>query len=704
MSVTAKKLTKMRAVAQAAGAREIAAAPSRRPPDLNRFRKGQQQSAQTVAQELKRIVDLPIRYVPSEDEVGALSSFYFQREAYNKGYRLYPSQAESLLAYSEVGGAFLPLAVGGGKTLTSLLIANDAYKAGIDKIMIIVPPALAAQLCDVDIKRWRPLTIYNTPVHRLAGLPKQKRTLLAKSGRKGLYIFTYSMLSRDHEILDMVKPGLIICDEAHSVTRKCARTRRFLAHLHEHKPQLVALSGTMTQKQLMDYFELARGALGVNSFLPNTATLTEEWSKLIDSSATSMSDFRNDRIPNAGPLKYVLLWARRNFPGERFPDSVAGFREAYQKRLTTCPGVVCSSGHDLPYSLYIKNDPVDNPEQYEGWDRLKFLVHQLENEWLTPNGDEIEEAMHLFRWKYWIEGAGFYSERYWPDIEWMMERGKYTSAKHAEDVLDKSQQYHANHMNYMRDLRAWIKDRARTGLDTPMLIGNEMHRNGAEKVGEALYASWKAWKDSDFEGRIERNKRAVRVCGFKIEKGVQWAKDLPKSEGGIIWYDNAEMGEWVCERLQEEGVDYWHGKAGKKYNEVLNDRQFCKGKVLVLSINAHFQGKNLQFDRNQFYLQWPRSAKTAEQAIGRQHRGELEYDEVYVTTCLTTEFDKVLFGATLNDAAYVHQSVGNKQKVIYATYSPKPEIIPFEVLVEMGADPKLLSREGREVLERTFND
>ncbi len=704
MSATSDKLAKMRAIAQAAGALKLAPAPSRRPPDLSRFRKGQQQTAETVVQELKRIVSLPIRYVPSPEEIDALSAHYFQRDAYNKGWKLYPSQAESLLAYNEVGGAFLPLAVGGGKTLTSLLIANDAYKAGVDKIMIIVPPGLAAQLCDVDIKHWRPLTVYNTPVHRLAGLPKKKRTLLAKSGRKGLYIFTYSMLSRDHEILDMVKPGLIICDEAHSVTRKCARTRRFLSYLHEYKPQLVALSGTMTQKQLMDYFELARGALGGNSFLPNTPILTEEWSKLIDSSATSMSDFRNDRIPNAGPLKYVLQWARRNFPGEQFTDSVAGFRKAYQKRLTTCPGVVCSSGHDLPYSLYIKNDPVDRPEQYEGWDRLKMLVHQLENEWITPNGDEIEEAMHLFRWKYWIEGAGFYSERYWPDTEWMMEKKKYTSTSHAADVLDRSQQYHANHMNYMRDLRAWIKERSSKGLDTPMLIGNEMYRHGADKVGETLYGSWKAWKDSDFEGRIERNKRAVRVCGFKIEKAVQWAKDLPKAEGGIIWYDNAEMGDWVCERLQEDGVEHWHGKAGTKYNEILTDRQFCKGKMLVLTINAHFQGKNLQFDRNQFYLQWPRSAKTAEQSIGRQHRGELEYDEVYVTTCLTTEFDKVLFGATLNDAAYVHQSVGNKQKIIYATYSPKPEIIPFEVLVEMGADPKMISREQKELLENTFKE
>ena len=70
-----------------------------------------------------------------------------------------------------------------------------------------------------------------------------------------------------------------------------------------------------------------------------------------------------------------------------------------------------------------------------------------------------------------------------------------------------------------------------------------------------------------------------------------------------------------------------------------------------------------------------------QQTIGRQHRHLQEYDEVFVTTCNTTEFDHILFGATLNDAAYVHQSQGNKQKLIYATYLPKPRIVPFEVAI-----------------------
>ena len=699
-----EKLAKLRAAAATVGAREVAPAPSKRPPQLDRMRAKAATAEGMMIQEIRRIVNLPIRRTPSEEEIEALSAHYFQRKAFDEGWRLMKGQAEALMAYNDVDGLFGPLAVGAGKTLTSLLIANDAYHKGVDKVMLIVPPALASQLCDVDIKHWRPLTIFNMPVHRLHGQTKQKRNLLAKSNRRGLYIYTYSLLqSTDaHELLEMIRPGLIILDEAHSVSRRSARTGRFNRYIHNFNPELVALSGTMTQKSLMDYFELARAALGQNNFMPNSPMLAEEWSKLIDSSATSMSDFRNDNAPNAGSLRYVVDWARDNFPDMKIKNSVAGFRNVFQQRLITSPGVVCSSGHELPYSLYIKNEPVKNPETYAGWDRLRELVLQLENEWLTPNGDEIEEAMHLFRWRYWIEGSGFYTERYWPEVEWMLEKGRYGSASHAKDILERSQEYHCNHMQYMRDLRKWIGNRARPGLDTPFLVGNEMRLHGADKVGQELYDSWRAWKDSDFEGRIDRLGRTVRVCGFKVEQAVRWAKNLPKSEGGLIWYDNDEMGDWAFERMVEEGLEPLMCKAGKQYNEMLNDRAKCKGRIIVLTINAHYQGKNLQFDRNQFYLQWPRSAARAEQAIGRQHRNGLEYDEVYVTTCHTTEFDRIQFAATLNDACYVDQSQGNRQKLIYGTYIDRPVIVPFEVLVQWGAQPERLYEQGKALLRNKF--
>ena len=702
MTQFAAKLARMKALAESVGAQKVATATSRRPVNQASIAKRRALAEQTVQQEFLRIVDVPIWNGLSEEDIEAMSLHYFQQAAYDKGYRLYKEQAEAIYAYSNLKGAFCPIAVGGGKTLASLLIANDAYMNGEDKVMLLVPSSLATQLCDSDIRSWRPLTIFNMPIHRLTGLTPVKRKRLAKSNRRGLYVFSYDLLSRDYEVLEDVSPGLIILDEAHSVTKRSARTKRFNRYLHAANPDVVALSGTMTQKALSEYFELARASLKRNNFLPNSVSLTEEWSRLIDVTASGASDYRAGREARPGPLRHLVDWAISNFPDESFEQSVVGFRKVFQTRLETTPGVICSSGDALPYSLYIHNDPVKNPEKSEGWGELRRLVRQLENDWLTPNGDEIEEAMHLFRWKYWIEGAGFYTQRYWPTVEKMMEKGKYSYAAAARSILERSQAYHEVQMDYHRELRKWITNNATHGLDTPMLIGLNMTNHGAKNVTQKLFDKWRTWKDAEFDGRIERLKRAVRVCDFKVVKAVEWAKKLPKTEGGLIWYDNEEMGNWVSERLEAAGVDHLHCKAGSQYNTLLNDKSKCKGKVIVLTINAHYQGKNLQFDRNQFYLQWPRSAARAEQAIGRQHRKELEYDEVFVTTCNTTEFDMIMYAASLNDAAYVHQSQGNKQKIIYASYDPKPSVVPFEVLLQWGADPKRLNQEGEDVLQNAF--
>lgn len=679
--------------------------------------KARQRAVESVAVEIKRIIDIPLRMTLDREEYEEVSRHYLQAHVFNNPtdpfHRLFDRQADALVAYNSCKGAFLPLAVGGGKTLTSLLVANDAFQKGLKKTMLIVPSSLIEQLVGTDIKLCRKKTIFNMPVWCLAGLSAERRRAMANSGRQGLYIYSYSLLSstKDAEngVLEAIAPDLLILDEAHCIMRKSARTRRFIRYINEARPQVVPLSGTMTQKMLSEYFEIARAALGQNNFLPNSRVMTEEWSKIIDTSAVSMSEYRNDSQPKAGPLKMVVDWARHTFPGEKddhgrpmFADSLTGFRQAFQKRLTTCPGVVCSSGHELPYSLYISNMPVKNPETHPGYDCQQELILKLKNEWVTPNGDELEEKMHLFRWLYWIEGAGFYNERYWPSIDWLLEHRKAANETDARILLDRSYEHLMRQRIYHSMLRKWLNTRSRPKLDSPLLVGKSMSLHGAKEVGQDLYAAWQDMHDADFEGRIERLKRAVRVCGFKIEQALKWIRTLPKGEGGLIWYDNEEMGLWMRERLEEEGVEHLYCPAGHAINALLSDRERCKGKVILLTINAHFQGKNLQFDRNMFYLQWPRSAKYAEQSIGRQHREKQEYD-VYVTTCLTSEFDRVLYAATLNDAAYMHTTLANRQKIIYGKYLYDPQIVPFEVLEMWGVEHvRKLDDRGKRLLAETF--
>lgn len=713
----AERIAKMKA-AKAASPSAKSPAPVRRPKiDLNKMKK---QAAESSAVEIRRIIDMPIKEELSREDYEVISEHYLQAHVFNSPddpfRRLFDTQAESLVAYNRCQGGFFPLAVGGGKTLTSLLTANDAFMGGIKKIMLLVPPGLADQLVETDIKVCRKKTIFNIPVWNMAGIPHGKRKLLAHSGRQGIYIYTYSLLSSakdsENDILDAIAPELIILDEAHSVTRPSSRTRRLWRYVEKARPQLVPLSGTMTQKSLNDFYSLAHHALGDFNFLPNSKVMTEEWSKIIDTSASNMSDYREDDVPKAGAIKDIITWARSNFPHEKdehdrhmFSDSLTGYRQAFRKRMETCPGVVISSGHELPYSLYIDNDPVERPDLCKGYDLQQDLISKLKNEWVTPNGDELEEKMHLFRWLYWIEGAGFYNELYWPTEDWLVEHNKACSTSEAKDLLERSQMHLMQQRGYHSSLRKWLQTRARPHLDSPMLVGNSMYHKGPKEVGEELYTMWKNMKDHDFDERIDRHKRAVRVCDFKITKAVQWAQNLPKGEGGLIWYDNEEIGLWAKERLEAAGVDFLFAPGGKAANALLRQPELCRGKVILLTINAHFQGKNLQFDRNQFYIQWPRSAKYAEQAIGRQHREQQEYDEVYVTTCLTSKFDSVLYSATLNDAVYVHVSMGNRQKIVYGKYLYKPQLMSYEVMEAMGVDfPRKLEGAAAKYAQERFGE
>ena len=89
-------------------------------------------------------------------------------------------------------------------------------------------------------------------------------------------------------------------------------------------------------------------------------------------------------------------------------------------------------------------------------------------------------------------------------------------------------------------------------------------------VGENLYSYWLTMKESDFEGRIERDGRAVRVCDFKVsacEKFVDNFVSENKNEGMLIWFYHNEMGRWIYERLQHNGHNVLYCPAGKQADE-----------------------------------------------------------------------------------------------------------------------------------------
>ena len=646
--------------------------------------------------EIMRICDLPLMFDMDDAEVEAYSGMNLLNEAYRDGFRFFPVQASAGMTYDRFRGLMGPIGVGFGKTLISLLIANKAFVTGVEKSILFVPSNVLIQLTQADIKWARSRIPFSVPMHIVAGKSRQHRQALAKSGKKGCYVLTYSLLSTQdaEELLYSIQPGLILADECQNLRhRDAARTQRFLRFCADHNPEQVYLSGTITNKSIMDYHHLIRGALDENCPLPISPSLANEWAAVIDATADAEAE-----TAQAGALKPLVLWAQRNFPKEPIRENVSGFRRSFRLRLNHAPGVVSSGDAAIGTTLTIANRPVERPEDFAGWKELADFIDKIEELWETPNGDPIEWAIHKWKWLYEL-CAGFYNQLTWPAVETYARRKNMTEQE-ADIILARAAIQHNAAKEFSAALRKWLENEGRRGLDTPLLVEANIARSGATDVGEELYRLWKTKKDLDFPGRPDRDSTAVRVCEYKIRAAVQWAEEI-EDRGGIIWVYHQEIGRWVYEALTAAGINALHCPAGDTSNRAILDPANGQKKI-VASLEAHGTGKNLQHFQEQFYLQWPRPAQDAEQSLGRTHRSGQMADELIVRTCHTLLHDDLNFAACLNDSLYIHQSTGNRQKLIYAQYDPLPRIFPSAVLFERGLQVNRLSTEQERMMLEKF--
>lgn len=643
--------------------------------------------------EIDRVCNLPVSFPLTDEEFNAYCQANILKDAFEKGFRLKRSQAEALLWYDSTGKVFCPIGAGAGKTLVDVAIASRAYRRGIQKILLLIPSHVYYQFVARSLPWIRNQIPVQVPFIGMGNTTSAKRLQMAHSNRPGCYVLPYSCLStRDaDEVLNAIKPALIIADEAHRVSqRRAARTRRLDHFVKKHQPGFVPLSGTITGKTVMEYHHLISWALRESSPLPLSPQMASEWGQFIDAKAEYTGT-------NAGPITKVIEWARQNFPDvtgkETISNDVTGFRKAYRLRLTTAPGVVATADTDVTCSLYLSNRPVVYSEKAAGWIRLKQLMDQIVDNYITPNGDQIEHAIHTFKWLYELS-AGFYNELVWPAAEDYAKR-KGLSDRGAIDVLERAQIHHDLQQILAKELRKWLSSYYRPGLDTPFLVYSDMNQHGAKNVGRDLYAAWQDKKAAEFEGMPERDSNAIRVFDYKVKAAVAWAEEL--EGGGIVWAHNQEMVRWIHDSIPGSLL----ADAGEASNRRITDPNNSK-KIIVASISAHGEGKELQHFQNQYYVQWPRPAKVAEQVLARLHRLGQTADELIAVTNNTTLFDQLNFAACLNDALYIQQTTGNQQRVIYAGYDPLPVIFPPNVLRERGMQPLALTKEHQQVLVDLF--
>ncbi len=647
--------------------------------------------------EIARICALPVKPVELTPEaVETISRANLLAPAYAAGSRLLEPQARAITAYDECGGGFYPIGVGWGKTGISLMVAERAWKKGLDTVVLLVPPSVTSQLVTHDIGWWRARVQLSIPFHVLAGKSKAHRLKMAQSGRKGCYIIPYSMLSTEDsvEVLKAIGPKLIICDEGHNLKNfSAARTRRLMKYVTEKEPEFVVASGTITDKGLGDYHHLISAALGEGSPLPLSNMMAMQWGIVLNSGAQPSES-------QTGSLMPLIEWARVHFPNEDLPPIVSGFRRAFKLRLTSAPGVVATGDQEIGVSLTIVNTKVDKAFDVPGFDELEGFMSLVEDEYITPNGDEIQHSIHTFKWLSELS-CGFYNELVWPEPEILAAR-KRIPVETAYDYLDRARKHHAKQQVYNKKLREFLIDgRTPEGIDTPKAVGQAIYQDRTRGIPDELVELWHLVHSMDFPERPDRDSRAVRICDFKIRQTVKWARELESGEGGIVWYYHNELGIWLVEAMKAAGLPVIHCPAGD--NDQIRDPKNVN-KILVASVMAHGEGKNLQFMHNQFVLQWPRSARVAQQMLGRCHRTGQQADELIVHRADTVPFDVMNFAACLNDAVYQQQTTGVRQKMVFCNYDPLPQVFSPEFLREQGLQPRDLSPEQRAMLRDKFGD
>lgn len=636
-------------------------------------------SADPGQSEVRRILNLPVVEPMTKAEAEEFSRENALAHAFATGFRFKVDQARAMSTYAERGGVFAPVSVGGGKTLIGLQCAQTCYDRGGRKVVLIVPPHLVGQLTKRDIKQaraWIPLSL---PINVLGGRPPKERMRIVKSGRPGLYILPSSLLSSKDtvELLGGIRPDLVIADEAHMLAnRGAARTRRWLHWMLDCKPQLIVMSGTLTSKSLMDYHHLIEMSLGENSPVPASAHQAAEWAAEIDANACEQLD---DRNRGKGPVAPLLPWAQEQFGVSLKPDR-DGLRQAYRLRLNSAPGVVASGESDLGVSLTLHNDPLENQDGCTGIKELRRLIDDVVELATAPDGSKIPHAMHQWKWLNEMS-CGFYNEQIWPDEEEMARRGI------SEALLEMSKELLEKQQAYNGLLFAWLLEDRLYGVDTPMLVGQEFFLNGNERIKDPrLYQAWKDARDPIYENCINRRPRAVRVCSYKIDHAIKFARKCIKSgKGCILWIENIEVSRWLADELREsfEPDEFRICPAGSLGAEIIGDPENA-GRVMVASFRAFGTGANLQHFSEQMFLQFPRPAKLAEQVLGRLHRTGQKADELIVNTLFANKHDRMSFAATLNDSLFISQTVGPRQKLIYASYDPEPERFPPAVLRERG--------------------
>jgi hypothetical protein len=423
--------------------------------------------------ELERILWLPARTWQDNSELEGLRfGLTVMLRTPGGAMELWAHQAQALADMHDFGGALLPIPVGKGKTLISLLLP---IVTGLLPALLLVPAKLVGKT-HMDFEDLR--------LHWNAVEPQ---------------ILSYQKISVSGgwERLKEINPKLIIADECHwlkntdaGVTRKLMRWRR-----ENSETRACFMSGRISSRSLKEYAHLAKWSLGQRCPMPLRHGPLQEWMMAID-----------EKVPEGARMAPGALLALCN--GEEL-DSLAQdqspsnalsvVRKAYRRRLVSTPGVVAvePKGLEIPIVLEIER-PIPGPATWPAFEKLR-------TEWETPDGHPFSESMDLWRHARDLV-CGFYNV-------W--------DPRPPEDWLHARREWH----RFVRDIRS----RRYKDIDTPFQVVLAIRKG---RLQSKEYNEWIKVRDTFKPNSVPVwiDDTLIKWCGEWLEgrdPTIVWTDDVP---------------------------------------------------------------------------------------------------------------------------------------------------------------------------------
>lgn len=385
--------------------------------------------------EVDRILALP---VDDRDGTDLVDAWADRLRRPGGTWKPFPHQALALEYAANGRGPFLPITVGGGKTLLGALLPT-AMGIPASEAVVLCPPDLVAEAAR-ELPEYHQHFEFEEP-----------------------YYLPYSVLSATDsgDLLDELAPRLIIADEAHCLKNpKSSRGRRFVRYMRAHpNTRFVAMSATFSSQTLKDFAHLAVCALGEGNPLPNAWMPLEAWSRVVDTnnpSPPSKQDFWQ-------LMPLVEAWG----PPEDEGSLQQRARTAFGRRFKATPGVVVTEGDSSSAQIVVRNWRPELP------DEIREAMTQVTETALTVNGTVVEDipaklAQVAHGFYYYPDWAAIGRDE--PDLDWLYAKRLYESALTA------------------------TTNRGKRGLESKALVERRL-RAGGDGLSRGLVRAWEQWQE-----------------------------------------------------------------------------------------------------------------------------------------------------------------------------------------------------------------